>query len=184
MTRQDVEITQVGGTGQRYAALIAGRIDAAPLLEPAITQAKNKGFIPIFDLSQSGTPWIFDAVVMTSPYIHDNRDTVLRFIRGYIEGALWGLRNEAKAKEVIAAKFKTQDTSVIDATLTEFRKLMPRDGRPSVEGARNVIEQLDALKVPVTSRKVEDYLDQSLIDELQSQGFLAEMQKSYGQDTK
>ena len=184
MTRQDVEITQVGGTGQRFAAMIAGRSDAAPLLEPAITQAKARGFIPIFDLSQSGTPWIFDAVVMTAPYIRDNRDTVKRFVRGYIEGALWGLKNEAKAREVIAAKFKTQDATVIDATLADFRKLMPHDGRPSLEGAKNVIEQLEALKVPVTSHKVDDYLDQSIIDDLQKEGFLAEMQKTYGLDGK
>ena len=180
MTRQDVEITQVGGTGQRYAALVAGRLDAAPLMEPAISQARAKGYVPIFDLSESGGAWIFDAVVMTVPYLRDNRDTALRFTRAYVEGAQWGLKNEAKLREVIGAKFKTQDKAVIDATVADFVKLMPVDGRPSVDGAKNVIEQLDLLKVPMTSRKVEDYVDFSILDDLQKQGFFDELKKTYG----
>ena len=102
MTRNDIEITQVGGTGQRYAALIAGRLEVAPLLEPAITQAKGRGFIPIFDLSESGDAWIFDSVVVSKAWLDANRDVMQRFVRGYMEGAWWGLNEEAKAKELIA----------------------------------------------------------------------------------
>src|SRR5262249_55366399 len=38
LTRQDVTVSQIGGSSQRFAALVAGRIDVAPLIEPAITQ--------------------------------------------------------------------------------------------------------------------------------------------------
>ena len=54
LKREDVEITQVGGSGQRFAALIAGRLDIAPLLEPAISQAKARGFHQVYDLATSG----------------------------------------------------------------------------------------------------------------------------------
>lgn len=180
MTRNDVEITQIGGTGQRFAALVAGRIDAAPLLEPAVSQAKARGFIPVFDLSEQGGDWIFDAVVMTAPYIKSNRDTALKFTRGYIEGARWGLKNEAELRKVISTRFKTQDQAVIDATVAEFRKLMPLDGKPSIEGAQNVIGELAKINVPVKSREVGDYLDLSVIGDLQKEGFLASLDKTYG----
>jgi len=179
LTRQDVEITQVGGTGQRYAALVSGRIDAALLMEPATTQAKAKGLNAVFDLSEAGSPWIFDAVVMSATYIKSNRPTALSFVRGYIEGAYWALKNEQKAKEVMAQKFKTQDPLVIDATYNDFKRMMPRDGKPSVEGAKNVIDQLSKLGTNVSSHKVEDYLDLSLIDELQQKGFFTEMNAKY-----
>jgi NitT/TauT family transport system substrate-binding protein len=179
LKREDVEITQVGGTGQRYAALIAGRLDVAPLMEPAITQAKGRGFIPIYDLSESGDAWIFDSVVVTKSWLAANQDTMQRFLRGYIEGAWWGLKEESKAKELIAVKFKTQDKAVIDATYAEFRKLMPLDGRPSVEGAKNVLKQLEAIKVPVKSKAVEDYVDFGPLDQLVKDGFFAELEKKY-----
>jgi NitT/TauT family transport system substrate-binding protein len=180
LSRNDVEITQVGGTGQRFAALVAGRLDAAPLMEPAISQAKERGMIPIFDLSESGTPWIFDTVAMTSSYLKSNRADALGFVRGYIEGARWGLANPDKIKEVIATKFKTKDQKVIDATYAEFVKLMPRDGRISPEGSKIVIEQLTALQVPMKSTKVEDYVDASIIDDLAKEGFLARLDQTYG----
>ncbi len=180
MSRNDVEITQIGGTGQRFAALVAGRIDAAPLLEPAVSQAKARGFIPVFDLSEQGGDWIFDAVVMTAPFIKANRDTALKFARGYIEGAQWGLKNESELRKVISTRFKTQDQAVIDATVAEFRKLMPLDGRPSVSGAQNVISELAKINVPVKSREVGDYLDLSLIADLEKEGFLNGLSKTYG----
>jgi len=180
MTRNDVEITQIGGTGQRFAALVAGRIDAAPLLEPGVSQAKARGFIPVFDLSAEGGDWIFDAVVMTAPYIKANREAALKFTRGYIEGARWGLANEAELRKVISLRFKTQYQAVIDATVAEFRKLMPLDGRPSIDGAQTVIKELAAIQVPVKSRNVDDYLDLSLIADLEKEGFLAGLNKTYG----
>jgi NitT/TauT family transport system substrate-binding protein len=184
MTRNDVEITQIGGTGQRFAALVAGRIDAAPLLEPGVSQAKARGFIPVFDLSEQGGDWIFDAVVMTAPYIKANRETVLKFTRGYIEGARWGLKNEAELRKIISTRFKTQDQAVIDATVAEFRKLMPLDGRPSVEGAQNIISELAKINVPVKSRDVGDYLDLSVIGDLEKEGFLTGLNTTYGATIK
>jgi hypothetical protein len=90
------------------------------------------------------------------------------------------LKDAAKTKDLIASKFKTKDQKVIDATYAEFVKLMPRDGRVSIDGAKNVIEQLTALKVPVTSTKVEDYVDPTVIDDLAKEGFLAKLDQTYG----
>ncbi len=56
LSRQDVTISQIGGSSQRFGALSAGRIDAAPLLEPGITMAKEKGFNPLLDLAAAKTP--------------------------------------------------------------------------------------------------------------------------------
>ena len=66
LTRQDVTVSQIGGSSQRLAALMAGRIDVAPLIEPGITVAKERGFSPLIDLAAANTPWIFNSVVVTS----------------------------------------------------------------------------------------------------------------------
>ena len=138
LSRKDVTISQIGGSSQRFASLSAGRIDAAPLLEPGITMAKEKGFNPLVDLAAAKTPWIFDSVVVTNSYLKGQRDTLTRFVRGYIAGAYLALSDEKKAKEVIAQKFKTSDPKVIDATYADFKRMMPRDAAPSPDGAKNV----------------------------------------------
>lgn len=179
LDRKDVTILQIGGSSQRFAALSAGRIDAVPLLEPAITMAREKGFNPILDLAAEKTPWIFDSVVVTRSYMQQNGETLTRFVRAYLAGAYLALSDEKKAKEEIAKRFKTQDAKVIDATYDDFKRLMPRDGAPSVEGARNVIEQLHALGIDVGSRNVDDHLDFSIIEKLKRDGYFAQLEKEF-----
>jgi len=179
LARADVTVSQIGGSSQRFAALVAGRIDVAPLIEPATTLAKERGFHPIVDLAAAGTPWIFDSVVVTSGYLKSNRDTLARFVRAYVAGAYLALSDEGKAKEVIAQKFKTNDAKVIDATYRDFRRLMPRDAAPSIDGAKNVLEQLVAIGTDIGSHDPMDHLDLGVIEALKREGYFAQLEKTY-----
>jgi NitT/TauT family transport system substrate-binding protein len=179
LTRQDVTVSQIGGSSQRFAALVAGRIDVAPLIEPGITRAKERGFSPLIDLAAANTPWIFDSVVVSSSYLKQNRDTLTRFVRAYVAGAYLALSDEKKAKEIIGQRFKTSDATVIDATYNDFKRLMPRDAAPSVDGAKNVIAQLLAIGTDIGSRNVNDYLDFSIIEKLKQDGYFDQMAKTY-----
>ena len=134
--------------------MIAGRVDAA-MLEPGITAAKERGFVPVVDLAAQHTPWIFDAVVVTRSYLKEHRDNMMRFLKAYLEGAIEGVADEKFAKDVISKRFKTTDAAVIDATYNEFKRQMPLDAAPSVEGAKNVLAQLKAIDVPVASSSIE-----------------------------
>jgi NitT/TauT family transport system substrate-binding protein len=179
LTRQDVTVSQIGGSSQRFAALVAGRIDVAPLIEPGVTLAKERGFNPIIDLAAAKTPWIFDSVVVTSGYLKQNRDTLKRFVKAYVAGAYLALADEKKAKELIAQKFKTNDPKVIAATYADFKRLMPLDAAPSIEGARNVLEQLAAIGTDIGSRNVNDYLDLGVIELLKQEGYFDQLAKVY-----
>ena len=180
MTRDDVTITQIGGTTQRLGAMIAGRVDVAPLLEPAVTAARERGFPVVMDLAAKKTPWIFDAVVVTRSYLKEHPDVITRFLKAYIEGAEKAFGDEKWAKEVIAKRFKTGDPKVIDATYRDYVASTSRDLTPTVEGARSVLAQLKAIGLQVGSENPADFLDLALIDRLKSEGFVAAMQKQYG----
>lgn len=179
LTRKDVTITQIGGSGQRFAALVAGRIDVAPLIEPTITQAKARGFSPLIDLAAANTPWVFDSVVASAAYIRDNRDTLTKFVRGYIAGAYLALSDEKKAKEVIAQRMRVKDAKVLDASYEDYRRLMPRDAAPTMAGAQNVLEQLVAIGTDIGSRNPGDYLDLSIIEGLHKSGYFDQLAKTY-----
>jgi NitT/TauT family transport system substrate-binding protein len=179
LTRQDVTITQIGGSGQRFAALVAGRIDVAPLIEPTITQAKERGLNPLLDLAAANTPWIFDSVVTSAAYIKQNRDTLTKFVRGYIAGAYLALSDEKKAKEVIAQRMRVKDAKVLDASYADFRRLMPRDAAPTIAGAQNVLEQLVAIGTEIGSKNPNDYLDLSIIEGLRKSGYFDQLAKTY-----
>jgi NitT/TauT family transport system substrate-binding protein len=179
LKRDDVTVSQIGGSSQRFGALIAGRIDAAPLLEPTITAAKQKGFTPLLDLAAANTPWIFDGVVVTNSYLKEHRDALTHFVRAYIAGAHLALSDVDKAKALIAQKYKTGDPTVIDATYNDFKRLMPLDAAPSIAGANNVIAQLQAIGLEVGSKNVNDYVDLSIIEGLKKDGYFEQMAKAY-----
>ena len=80
---------------------------------------------------------------------------------------------------MIAQKFRTDDPKVIDATLADFKRLMPRDAAPTVEGAKNVVEQLTAIGTDVGRRKVEEYLELGIIAKLKQEGYFAQLEKTY-----
>ena len=179
LKRDDFTVSQIGGSSQRFGALIAGRIDAAPLLEPTITAAKQKGFVPLLDLAATNTPWIFDGVVVTNNYLKEHRDVLTRFVRAYIAGAYLALCDVDKAKALIAQKYKTSDPTVVDATYDDFKRLMPLDAAPSIAGANNVIAQLQAIGLEVGSKNVNDYIDLSIIEGLRKDGYFEQMAKAY-----
>jgi NitT/TauT family transport system substrate-binding protein len=179
LTRQDITVSQIGGSSQRFGALVAGRIDVAPLIEPGVSLAKERGFNPIIDLAAAKTPWIFDSVVVTSGYLKQNRDTLTRFVKAYVAGAYLALADESKAKAVIAQKFKTSDQKVIAATYADFKRLMPLDAAPTIDGANNVLEQLVAIGTDIGSRNPNDYLDLSIIDQLKREGYFEQLAKTF-----
>src|SRR5207247_5554452 len=134
---------------------------------------------PIVDLEAAKTPWIFDAVGVSSGYLQQNRATLTRFVKAYIAGAYLALADQKKAEEVIAQKFKTNDAKVIAATYADFKRLMPLDAAPSIEGANNVLEQLVAVGTDIGSRNVNDYLDLGIIEQLKQERYFDQLEKTY-----
>jgi NitT/TauT family transport system substrate-binding protein len=179
LTRQDITVSQIGGNSQRYAALVAGRIQVAPLLEPGASIAREKGYNPLIDLAAAKTPWIFDGIVVDASYIKEHRDTLTHFVRAYIAGAYLAMSDEAKAKELIAQKFKTKDQKVIDVSYNDFKRTMPRDAAPSIEGAQNVLAQLEATGTEVGSKDANSYLDLSIVQKLKQDGYIDQLAKTY-----
>ena len=100
-------------------------------------------------------------------------------MKAYVAGAYLALADETKAKEVVAQKFKTNDAKVIAATYADFKRLMPRDAAPSLEGAKNVLAQLEAIGTDIGSRNANDYLDLGIIDTLKQEGYFAQLEKTY-----
>jgi ABC-type nitrate/sulfonate/bicarbonate transport system substrate-binding protein len=133
----------------------------------------------LIDLAAANTPWIFDSVVVSASYMKQNRDTLTKFVRGYIAGAYLALSDEKKAKEVIAQRMRVKDQKVLDASYEDFRRLMPLDAAPTMAGAQNVLEQLVAIGTEIGSKNPNDYLDLTIIEGLRKDGYFDQLAKTY-----
>ena len=152
LTRQDVTVSQIGGSSQRFARA-GGRTHRRRPADRAGDHAGQGTRLQPVDRScrrQHAVDFRFRR--RHQRYLKQNRATLTRFVKAYIAGAYLALADERKAKEVIAQKFRTNDPKVIEATYADFKRLMPRDAAPSVEGARNVLAQLEAIGTDIGSR--------------------------------
>jgi NitT/TauT family transport system substrate-binding protein len=178
LARGDVTIVESGGTLDRLEALRAGRIAATALNEPADSQAQMSGLPLLVDL-KADLPWVFTAIVVDRPYLETHRATLLNFLRAYGEGIHLALADETRAKRVLAAEFPRFSSEVLQITYDDFKARVPRDAAPSQAGIETMLREFPGLGIPLKSADPSDYVDASLIDELNREGFFAAMHAKY-----
>jgi NitT/TauT family transport system substrate-binding protein len=175
LTRADITLKEYGGATRRLAALKSGEIKATAINEPVASLAREEGVNVMVDLVAQKIPWLFSGVVVRRGDLKDRPGLIGRFLRAAIEGNYLALTNETRAKEVLARELKLTDSKIIDISYNDFKLQAPRTLEPNMEAAMNVIGQIPG----AGSRKVEDYMDPTLIDYLRQHGLFAVMERKY-----
>ncbi|HUI95184.1 MAG TPA: ABC transporter substrate-binding protein [Xanthobacteraceae bacterium] len=176
LARADVTLKEYGGGMKRIAAVQAGEIKATAVNEPVTSIARERGLFPLVDLVAEHIPWLFSGIVVKKDFLDAHRDTLKRFLLATVEGNDLALADASRAKAVLARETRTADPKVLDISYEDFRAQSPANLAPARAGADNIIAQFPA----EVSRRVEDYVDGSLLDELEADGALAALQQKYG----
>ena len=175
LTRDDVTIKEIGV--QRLTAVRDGEVSASLMGEPYRSQAFALGLNAIVDLFADKTPWLYSGLVVHRPFLKGKRDLVKSFMRATVEGNFLGVADEARAKPVLAKELGLTDPKIVDISYANFKANTPLEAEVTRTGAENI---LSVLAPPNASRKVDDYLDESIHDELRTEGFFDAMRKKYG----
>jgi ABC-type nitrate/sulfonate/bicarbonate transport system substrate-binding protein len=175
LARNDITLKEYGGATRRLAALKSGEIKATAINEPVASLARGEGVNVMVDLVAQNIPWLFSGIVVRRSDLKDRPGVIGRFLRAAIEGNYLALTNETRAKQVLAQELKLTDSKIIDISYNDFRLQAPRTLEPNDEAAMNVIAQIPG----AGSRKVEDYMDPTLIAYLRQHGLFAVMERKY-----
>ncbi len=180
LSREDVTVLQIGGAGERLAAVQSGNVQAVPLPAPVTVQAEKLGLRPLLNLAERDVPWIFDGLVVSQAALQHDRDKLKRLLQAYLEGGHLGLRSPDKARAVIGQQFKTEDAEAIAAAYRDFARLFIPDGQPDPEGIRNVLHEVAASDPNAQAVRPEDVVDTSLLEELTRDGFFQRLGAAAG----
>src|SRR6516164_9416355 len=82
---KDVAIVQVGGVPDRLGALLAGKIEAAVLVPPAMFIGQKKGLNILADVSKLGLPFQYTGVATSRRFVKEHPDSVRRYVRSQLE---------------------------------------------------------------------------------------------------
>ena len=176
---KDVALLAVGPTMERLAAIEAGKIDATILTPSEMPRARKQGMIEVFDMLDLGVEIQGNGFATTRTFIRNQRATVLSALRAYVESIYYIAKNKDETKRITAKYMRTKDQDVLDATYEWFVKRVAKRPYPTLKGIQFLLDDL-APKLPqAKNAKPEQFVDLSLLQQLEKEGYFAEMAKKY-----
>ncbi|MBK17784.1 MAG: hypothetical protein CMM52_02955 [Rhodospirillaceae bacterium] len=174
LTRDDITFREIGV--ERLSHLKNGTVKATMLGEPLRSVALGEDMKVLCDLLVDRMPWLYSGLVVDKSYLADNRDAVLRFMRATVEANYLAVADAERAKPVMAEVLEITDPKNLDITYDNFKTYTPLNAEPTVEGGKNIMGTVEAEN---KSDNIDDYMDQSVHEELLDSGFFDEMKVKY-----
>jgi chromosomal replication initiation ATPase DnaA len=109
---------------------------------------------------------------VTRAHLQQNRAAIKGFIKGQIEGMHYVKTNKEGSLKILRKHLQVTDPEAVEGTYEFFAKRLSRSPRTELEGIKNILASIDAAQ-----RKPAEFIDMSLIDEIEKEGFV---QKLYG----
>lgn len=163
---RDLTILQLGGSGERLAALISGGIDAGPVeatLEPKLVSLG----LHIFRAKRA--PFATAPTVVKRSYLQSHRPTMKRFMEAYLEAMQFIRHDKEDTLRTLARVLGSNDRQVLDYAYDDILGTMEPSLVPPQEAVTNLLKMVAYTDKRAASVKPAGILDLSLLDELKSQ---------------
>ena len=169
--RRELTVVQTGGMPEGLAGLIAGVFDAVVLSPPSNFRAARAGMHELVDVGQLKIVFPNTPLSASEAFIKSNRETALRFVRGFTQG-LHRLRTDKEFSMKVLSKY----TKVTDAeTLAQLHQTYgirysgDRIPYMRVEGVEEILRRTPGKEA--REAKAADFIDNSLLKELEQNGW-------------
>jgi ABC-type nitrate/sulfonate/bicarbonate transport system substrate-binding protein len=169
---RDITVIQTGGMPEGLAGLTSGALDAVVLSPPSNFKAAKSGMHELVDVGQLGIVFPNTPLSTTRSYIRSNRETVLRFLRGFSQG-LQRLRTDREFSIKVLAKYtKVGEAETLGQLYRIYGVRYTGDRIPYVraEGIDEILKRTPGKEA--REAKAGDFIDNSLLKELDQSGWL------------
>jgi NitT/TauT family transport system substrate-binding protein len=176
---KDVAFVPTGTGPERLAAMSSGRIDATFFNPSEVPQALKAGFVEIIQMADIGFEVQGSGLATSRSYIKTRRDVVKSALKAYVEGIYYVFANKQATLKSLARYMRTNDQEVLDYSYQHYLKRTPKKPYPTMKGIQNLID-MSAPQIPqAKSAKPEQFVELSLLQELETEKFFEEMARRY-----
>jgi NitT/TauT family transport system substrate-binding protein len=179
--REAINIIPAGGSATRLTAMDARGLDATVISYDHAFIAAQKGMTILGDLADIVPEFPDRLIVTRRSFLDRERDTIKRFLQALSESIYQVSTQREKILPVITRHLKV-DRKVAEETYDLYHNvfsLPPRVGRKGVKGVADVV--LQQMGRPKEEINLTRLIEESLIDELEREGFFNKLQKEYTQ---
>ena len=175
MKLNDVQVIVGGDAPTRLGSLMAGRTDATILSPPHLTIALKAGYRVLADMGDMSANFPQSTLNVKGSFIRESRDVVKRFLRSYAE-AIYNIKTQRdRILKIFARRMRIEDPETVRTTYEYFAPRFSFPPRVSLEGVRDTLSFYAEQNSDFKNRKAEEFVDSSLMDELEKEGFFKKL---------
>lgn len=172
----DVTIRPMGGSQpERYNAMMAGIIQAAPVTPPLDARGKKDGLNVIYNLKQLDLPFIYSSVHTNPKTMKERPQLVQRFVAAMAEAVYFAEKNPDKAKASLSKVLKIPEMDILQSAYDTYAVALIN--RSMIVPANALAEAVDVARDTGTNvrKKPAELYDNSFAEQLAKSGFLKEL---------
>ena len=172
---KDVTILQTGGEATRFAALTSGAIDGAMLSGDKKVLAEKMGFHVTIDLSELPIYYPVNGVIASKKYLAASRDSARNFLRSWVEGIKIFKTDKELSLKILGKYLKINDREILEKSYEIYRPVYKKFPTGDQRAVKFALEQMGK-EVPDASKlNADDFIDNSLLNELEKSGFIDQL---------
>jgi len=178
MSVNDVQVMQLGSSPNMLASMDKGGIEGAVLTIPSMFVAEDRGYRVLLDMADTDIYYLHTMVATTKQYIKNNRDKVLRFLRGYVEGIAFVKQNKKESLDIVKKKLRIgpeQEKNLersMDLLTAKYYENVPY---PSLRGVETVLGFVEKDNPKAKGADPKSFVDDSLLREIDQSGFVKKL---------
>ena len=173
---KDVSLVQIGRLPDIVPAIQQKRIAAGMLSFPTSFFAEKLGLKVLYDLSESGIEVPTTTIAVSRAYANANRDLVTRYMKAYLEGTHRLMTDRELGIRALKKYGGINDKELLDATYDLFtKKYIKKVPTLTVKAVQNALTLVAETRPKAKSRKPEEFMDTSFLDELERTGFIKKL---------
>jgi NitT/TauT family transport system substrate-binding protein len=148
---KEAVILGIGEQTARFSALRSGTVDATVISPPLTVTARKLGFNLITSFQDAGIAWAYDSIDTAAGFAKNNRETVLNFLKAFIEGTAYIRKNKEESRWM-----QLKDGEALDETHDHLLRILPKNHTKLIKGCRRSLmrSRLETLVPKISSLRI------------------------------
>jgi NitT/TauT family transport system substrate-binding protein len=172
LTADDVQMLDIPLSNDRIAALVNGSVDGMASPQAVTEHAIDLGFHQMVDMAKAGIPNQGQSIIALQRFTDENRALVKDVLRAFCEAIYIELTDKVTAERVIGKWAQLDDPRMLDSAYRASADYLQQKPYPSLVGIQMALDELAAQNPEARTARPERFVDDSILRELDSEGFI------------
>ena len=169
--QQEVNVIIGADAPTRLLSLTVGNVDATILSPPHLTMAVKAGYRILGDMGEMRASFSQSTLYVRRSYLKENRDIVKRFVKAYSEAVRIIKTDRQRTVKIFAQRMRLDDRELLNDTYNYFAPRFSFPPRVDLQGIKDTLDFYAETSPELRGRRPEEFIDQSVLDELEREGF-------------